>query len=181
MDRFKRTLTLSAVTAGLIFLSWWLQSQVTVQSPEGFLRALSCLPGAGVILLGTGIFLRRGATAVFLDVVGGVTLAAGLTLFVLYGGMDDPTAVGADTGINLVLCLWTALPVCFAVHTLVLGLGSREDTRVRRRIAGWTPVALFAWILVLLFSGQMLHLVHAKPVEEETHHSDLAWIGSEEG
>ncbi len=159
MSRFKRSMVFAAFTAALLCFSWWLQADVGLADPAPFLRALVWLPGAGILLLGLGIFLRRGSTALFLDIVGAVTLVSGLTLFVLYGGMENTYAPGADTAVNLVLCLWTVLPLSFVVYTLILGLNTRDDSRPRRRFAAGISVALAAWLLLLLISGQMLHFV----------------------
>lgn len=178
MSRFKKTMLLAALTALLLCLSGWLQADIGLTDPAPFLRALTWLPGVGVALLGTGIFLRRGRTALFFDAVGGVTLAAGLVLFVLYGGMDNVTAPGADTAINLVLCLWTALPLCFTVYTMVLGFGTRDDSRVRRRLAAAVAAGLALWLLGMLVSGQMLQLVRLK--QQPVGGEDIAFIGTGE-
>lgn len=178
MSRFRKTIVFAVLTAALLCLSCWLQADVGLTDPAPFLRALAWLPGVGVLLLGVGIFLRRGSTAIFLDAVGGVTLAAGLVLFVLYGGMDNVTAPGADTAVNLVLCLWTALPLCFTVYTLVLGLNTRDDSRARRRLSSLIAVGLAVVLLVLLVSGRMLNLVHLK--QDTDTGEDMAWIGTGE-
>ena len=108
----------------------------------------------GVFLLAWGIVRRRGGDAHFLRAVGGVLLLCGVVLFVLYGGMEDTTAAGADTAMNLVLCLWTALPLVCLIRTAVLCGGAH-------RPALWIPVALLAvWLVVLLATGQLLHFVH---------------------
>ena len=147
MTQSKKTGLYCLLTAALTAVSWWLQAPVTLANPAPFLRALGAAAVTGVFLLAWGIVRRRGGDAHFLRAVGGV-------LFVLYGGMEDTTAAGADTAMNLVLCLWTALPLVCLIRTAVLCGGAH-------RPALWIPVALLAvWLVVLLATGQLLHFVH---------------------
>lgn len=160
MKQNAKLLVYATCTAVVIAFSWWLQAGITLADAGGILRALGWLIVAGVLLVGVGIFLRRGADAVFADAAGGVTLAAALTLFLLYGGMDNTAAAGADTAANLLSCLWTALPLCFAVRTLVLAFGTREGSRRQYRAALLAAVVLLLWLAALIACGQLLHFQH---------------------
>lgn len=154
MTQSKKTGLYCLLTAALTAISWWLQAPITLDDPAPFLRALGAAAVTGVFLLAWGIVRRRGGDAHFLRAVGGVLLLCGVVLFVLYGGMEDTAAAGADTAMNLVLCLWTALPLVCLIRTAVLCGGAH-------RPALWIPVALLAvWLVVLFATGQLLHFVH---------------------
>lgn len=175
MTGYRKAWLYAAVTAGLIGLSWWRQSGVSLDSADGILRALRWLLLGGVVLLSSGIFLRRGMDAVFLDTVGGVTLAAALILLLLYGGMENTAAPGADTAANWLLCLWTALPLVFWIRTLVLAFSAREG---RGRWVAVAAVTLAIWMAVLLFSGNLLSFQHLSA--EETADSTYSLEEGEE-
>ena len=84
-----------------------------------------------------------------------------MIFFLLYGGMDNAAASGADTAANLLMLVWTALPLCFFVRAAVLVGATREDTsRARRRPLLVASVVLLAWLVVLVLTGQMMHFVH---------------------
>lgn len=154
MTQGKKTGLYLLLTALLTAVSWWLQTPITLEDPAPFHRALSWVAIAGVVLLAAGIVRRRGADAWFLMAVGGVLLLCGAVLLVLYGGMENASAPGADTAMNLMMCLWTALPLCFLIRTAVLCGGARRSWL-------WLPVALLTvWLVVLLVTGQVLHFVH---------------------
>ena len=173
--RSGRTVLYMLATAAFIGVGWWLHSGLVAMEVAAVLRALRWLLLVGVALISGGVLLRRGADAVFLDTVGGVALLAWLILFVLYGGMEDAAVSGTDTACNLLMLLWTALPIGFLVRTLVLAAGNREDAKPRR-LVWWLTGALVAWLLVLFAIGSMLHFVHG---EEETKQDTGidAWIG----
>lgn len=161
MSRTIKAALYLALTAALVGLSWWLQSALTVISVAAILRALRWLLYIGVVLLGVGVYLRRGADAVLFDVLGGGALFAWLVLFLLYGGMDDPTAAGADTASNLLMLVWTVLPLAILARAAVLVAATRADEPpTRRRPLTVALVALIAWMIVLVIAGQMLHFVH---------------------
>lgn len=149
------------LTAALIALGWWLQAGLTVISVAVILRALRWLLYSGVLLLGVGVFLRRGADALLLGIVGGGALAVWLVLFLLYGGMDNPAAAGADTACNLLMLVWTAVPLATLIRAAVLIAATRtHEPPARRRPLMITLAALIVWMLVLVIAGQMLHFVH---------------------
>ena len=161
MSRIVKAALYLALTAALIGLSWWLQSALTAISVAAILRALRWLLYSGVVLLGVGVYLRRGADAVLFDILGGGALIAWLVLFLLYGGMDNPTAAGADTASNLLMLLWTALPLATLIRAAVLVAATRaHEPPTRRRPLMFALAALIAWIIVLVIAGQMLHFVH---------------------
>lgn len=149
------------LTAALIGLGWWLQAGLTGISVAAILRALRWLLLSGVVLLGVGVFLRRGADARLLGIVGGGSLVVWLVLFLLYGGMDNPAATGADTACNLLMLAWTALPLATLIRAAVLVAATRADEPpTRRRPLTVALVVLIAWMIVLVIVGQMLHFVH---------------------
>lgn len=150
-----------ALTALFVALGWWLQAGLAVIAVDAILRALRWLLLCGVILLGVGVFLRRGADAVLFDAVGGCTLVLWMVLFFLYGGMDNPTAAGADTASNLLMLVWTALPLAMLVRAAVLIAATRSDEpAARRRPLVLALAALVVWLIALVLAGQILHFVH---------------------
>lgn len=161
MNEYHRGWLYAVATAGVLGFSWWLQAGE--MEADAFSLALSWLLAAGVLLLGGGIFLRRGSDALFLDCLGGVTLAAALILFLLYGGMESVTDPGAALGANMLLCLWTALPLAFVMRTLALGF-SAGASRGRHHPVAWVAVGLFLALLVLICTGEMLSFVNMKPL-----------------
>ena len=161
MSRTVKAALYLALTAALIGISWWLQSALTAISVTAILRALRWLLLCGVVLLGVGVFLRRGTDAVLFDLLGGGALFAWLVLFLLYGGMDDPTAAGADTASNLLMLVWTVLPLATLTRAAVLTAATRADEPpARRRPLMFALVALIAWLAVLALAGQILHFTH---------------------
>lgn len=161
MSRTVKAALYLALTAALIGLSWWLQSALTVVSVVAILRALRFLLLSGVVLLGVGVFLRRGTDAVLFDVLGGGALFAWLVLFLLYGGMDNPTAAGADTASNLLMLVWTVLPLATLTRAAVLTAATHADEPpARRRPLIFALVALIVWFIVLVLAGQVLHFTH---------------------
>lgn len=161
MSRIVKAALYLALTAAFIAFSWWLQSALTAISVCAILRALRWLLYSGVVLLGVGVYLRRGADAVLFDVLGGGALFAWLVLFLLYGGMDNPTAAGADTASNLLMLAWTALPLATLIRAAVLVAATRADeSPARRRPLTVALAALVAWMIVLVIAGKMLHFVH---------------------
>lgn len=163
MSGLRRGCLYALATAVLLGISWWLQSGIAADGAAGFSQALSWLLLMGVLLLGIGIFLRRGGDALFFDGVGGITLALAVLFFLLYGGMDTPADAGAVLAVNVLLCLWTALPVVFGVRTLVLGFSS-EAACGRRHPVAWLAGALLIVAVLLLFTGQWLPLIEMKPL-----------------
>lgn len=161
VSRVAKAAVYLTLTAALIGLSWWLQSKLTAISAAAILRALRWLLYSGVVLLGVGVFLRRGADAVLFDVLGGGALFAWLVLFLLYGGIDNPTAAGADTASNLLMLVWTALPFATLIRAAVLVAATRaHEPLARRRPLMFALAALIAWMIVLVIAGQMLHFAH---------------------
>lgn len=149
------------LTAALVALSWWLQAGLTALSAAAVLRALRWLLYSGVLLLGVGIFLRRGADALLLGGIGGGSLLTWLVLFLLYGGMDNAAATGADTASNLLMLAWTAVPLALLIRSAVLIAATRaHESSARRRPLTLALSALIAWMVVLVLAGQMLHFVH---------------------
>ena len=177
MSRFAKWIVYAVLTALLCGISVWAQAgPFTDPDPSaGFVRGVLVLFAVGIILLGTGLFLRKGTDALFFDIVGGITLLAGIILFLRFGGMEDATAVGGDTAINLLSCLWTALPAAFLIRALVIALSTRDDRRACRRIAGWVTAVLVAGFIALLVTGNMLRFVHNEK-EEAEEREDIAWI-----
>lgn len=161
MSRITKATVYLVLTAALIALGWWLQAGLTAISVAAVLRALRWLLYSGVVLLGVGVFLRRGADAVLLGSVGGGALIVWLVLFFLYGGMDNPAAAGADTASNLLMLVWTALPLATLIRAAVLIAATRVDEPpARRRPLMVALAALIVWLIVLVIAGQMLHFVH---------------------
>ncbi len=161
VSRVAKAAVYLVLTAALIGLSWWLQAGLAVISAVAILRALRWLLYGGVVLLGVGVFLRRGADAALLGGVGGGALLAWLVLFLLYGGMDNPAAAGADTACNLLMLIWTALPLATLIRAAVLIAATRADEPLaRRRPLMLALAALVAWLIALVIAGQMLHFVH---------------------
>lgn len=161
MSRVVKAALYLALSALLIGCSWWLQSGMTVIAVETVLRALRWLMFAGVVLLGIGVYLRRGADARFFCAVGACTFLLWAVLFFNFGGMDNVAAVGADTAVNLLMLSWTALPLTALVRAAVLVAATRADeSRARRRPLVLALTVLIVWMLVLVFAGQMLHFVH---------------------
>lgn len=161
MSRIAKAAVYLVLTAALIGLSWWLQAGLTVISVAAILRALRWLLYSGVVLLGVGTFLRRGADAVLFDLLGAGALAAWLVLFLLYGGMDDPTAAGADTAANLLMLAWMALPLTTLTRAAVLTAATRADEpTARRRPLIIVLATLIGWLVVLILAGQLLHFAH---------------------
>ncbi len=161
MSRVAKAAVYLPLTAALIGLSWWLQAGLTAISAAAVLRALRWLLYGGVVLLGVGVFLRRGADAALLGGVGGGALIAWLVLFLLYGGMDNPAAAGADTASNLLMLIWTALPLVTLIRAAVLVAATRaHEPPTRRRPLTVVLAVLIAWMIVLVIAGQMLHFVH---------------------
>ncbi len=159
MNGYRRAWSYCLLTAALLAMSSPLQ--VACATVEGFSRALSWLLAAGVIMLGVGLFLRRGSDALFFDMVGGFTLLLALVFFLLYGGMEELTAPGTVTAINLLLCLWTALPLAFWGRTVVLGY-SAAASRGRRHPVAWAAMLLLAVMILLLATGNLLPLTNTK-------------------
>lgn len=150
-----------ALSAAALALSWWLQAALTVIAVDAILRAMRWLLYSGVVLLGVGVYLRRGADAWLLGGVGGGSLVVWLVLFLLYGGMDNPVAAGADTASNLLMLIWTLLPLATLIRGAVLVTATRRDVPpARRRPLTITLTVLVAWMVVLVIAGQMLHFVH---------------------
>ena len=161
VSRIVKAAAYLTLTAALIALSWWLQAELTAISAVAILRALRWLLCGGVVLLGAGVFLRRGADAALLGGVGGGALVAWLVLFFLYGGMDNPAAAGADTASNLLMLIWTAVPLATLIRAAVLIAATRaHEPPARRRPLMLALTALVAWMIVLVIAGQMLHFVH---------------------
>ncbi len=161
VSRIAKAAVYLALTAALIGLSWWLQAGLTAISAVAILRALRWLLYGGVVLLGVGVFLRRGADAVLFDVLGSGALFAWLVLFFLYGGMDNPAAAGADTASNLLMLVWSAMPLAMLVRAAVLVAATRADELpARRRPLTVALAVLVAWMIVLVIAGQILHFVH---------------------
>ncbi len=149
------------LTAVLIALSWWLQAGLAAISVAAILRALRWLLYSGIVLLGVGVYLRRGADALLLGGVGGGSLVVWVVLFFLYGGMDNAAATGADTASNLLMLVWTAVPLATLIRAAVLITATRADEpSARRRPLLIALAALIVWMIVLAISGQMLHFVH---------------------
>lgn len=164
MSKWHKIWLYSVSTEGLIGMAWWLTSAFTLEDAAPFLRALRFLTAIGVLLVSVCICNRRRSDALFIGIIGGITMGVGILLLLLYGGMDDPT-FGGDTAMNILSCLWTALPLAFAVRTLVLVAGTWDDSRSRHRIACGLVAILFLGMTVLILTGQMLHFVHLSPVE----------------
>lgn len=161
VSRVAKATAYLTLTAALIALGWWLQAGLTVISAAAILRALRWLLYNGILLLGVGVYLRRGADAVLLGSVGGGALLVWLVLFFRYGGMDNPAAAGADTASNLLMLIWTALPLATLIRAAVLVAATRaHEPPARRRPLMLALAALVAWMIVLLLTGQMLHFVH---------------------
>ncbi len=161
VSRVAKAAAYLVLTAVLIAISWWLQAGLTALSVEAVLRALRGLLYSGIVLLGVGVFLRRGADALLLGGVGGAELVLWLVLFLLYGGMDNPAAAGADTACNLLMLAWTALPLAMLIRAAVLTAATRaHEPPARRRPLIIALIALVAWMAVLVIAGQMLHFVH---------------------
>jgi hypothetical protein len=75
--------------------------------------------------------------------------------------MDNPAAIGADTACNLLMLVWTALPLSMLVRAAVLIHATRADeSHARRRPLVIALAALIAWMVVLVFAGQILRFVH---------------------
>ena len=161
MSRVAKAAVYLTLTAVLIGLSWWLQAALSALTVAAVLRALRWLLYSGIVLLGVGVYLRRGADALFLDGIGGGAMLAWMVLFFHYGGMDNAAAAGADTACNLLMLVWTALPLATLVRAAVLIAATRTDEPiVRRRPLMIVLTALIVWMIVLVFAGQMLHFVH---------------------
>lgn len=161
VSRVAKTAVYLVLTVALIALSWWLQAGLAVISVVSVLRALRWLLYSGVLLLGVGVYLRRGADALLLSGVGGCALVVWLVLFLLYGGMDNAAAAGADTASNLLMLVWTVLPLATLIRAAVLVAATRADEPpARRRPLMIVLAALIAWMIVLVLAGQMLHFVH---------------------
>lgn len=145
------------LSAALLLLSWWRQAPLTLEDPAPFLSALSWLTVVGVVLLAVGILLRRGADARFWQGMGGVALLCGLVLFWLYGGMEDSSAAGADVAMNLLMCLWTLLPLGCLIRTGALCFGAHSRPLL------WLWLLVMAGLVVLLLTGQLMNFVHPDP------------------
>lgn len=145
------------LSVALLLLSWWQQAPLTLEDPAPFLSALSWLTVAGVVLLAVGILLRRGADARFWQALGGATLLCGLVLYWLYGGMEDSTAAGADVAMNLLMCLWTLLPLACLIRTGILCFGAHRKPLL------WLWLLVMTGLVVLLLTGQLMHFVHPDP------------------
>ena len=161
MSRTAKAAVYLVCTAAFIGLGWWLQATLDDLTAAAVLRAVRWLLFVGVALVGVGVYRRRGADACFLGVTGGAALLLWMIFFLLYGGMDNAAASGADTAANLLMLVWTALPFCFFVRAAVLVGATREDTdRARRRPLLIALIALLVWLVVLVLTGQMMHFVH---------------------
>ena len=161
MSRRGKAALYLVLTAAFIALSWWLQAALTAISAEAVLRALRWLLYSGIVLLGAGVYLRRGADAVLFHIIGGCALVAWVVLFFLYGGMDNAAAAGADTASNILMLVWTALPFATLIRAAVLIAATRvEEPAVRRRPLTITLTVLIVWMGILVITGQMLHFVH---------------------
>lgn len=161
VSRVAKATVYLVLTAALIALGWWLQAGLAAISAAAVLRALRWLLYSGVVLLGVGVYLRRGADARLLGGVGGGALIVWLVLFFRYGGMDNAAAAGADTASNLLMLVWTALPLATLIRAAVLIAATRTDEPpARRRPLTVALAALVAWMIVLVIAGQILHFVH---------------------
>ncbi len=163
MSRRDKTLVYLLLTAALVGLGWWVQANLRPLNADGVRRAISWLLYGGAILLGVGIFRRRGSDAVFFDVLGGCTLVVWAVLFVLYGGMDNAAAAGADTAANMLMIVWTSLPLAPLIRAATqLAVARREEMSAKTRLVSWLFVAVVMWVLILVFCGQFLGFVHLK-------------------
>ncbi len=148
------------LTVVLIGISWWLQAGLRPLTADGVRQAIGWLLYSGMVLLGIGLYRRRGADAVFFDAVGGSVLVTWAVTFLLYGGMDNAAATGADTAANSLMLLWTSLPLTALIRAAVLVNGvRREDTPARARPLRMLLVLLIVWILILVAGGQFLGFV----------------------
>ena len=160
MSRYAKAVVYLVCTAVLIGLGWWLQTSLAVLTVAAILRALRWLLYSGVLLAGIGFYYRHGADALFFGGIGGALLLMWLVLFFLYGGMDNATAVGADTAANLLMLIWTALPFAFFVRGAVLVGATRDDASRARRLLQGAVAFLTVCFASLILTGQLLHFVH---------------------
>ncbi len=161
MSRRGKAIAYALLAAALLGLSWWLQAGLHPLSADGVLRAINGLFYIGVVLTGVGVYRRRGADARFFLAVGIGCLAVWMVLFVLFGGMENAAAPGADTAANLLMLVWTALPLCALMRGTVLSASlRREDEPSRRRLPCVLTVLLWLVIVGLLIAGQILGFVH---------------------
>ena len=159
MTVWTKTLVTAGATAALTAVCAVAQSGMTLADPATFHRALGWLTAVGVLLLAVGIFLRRGGDARFWGITGGAALAGGLLFFLLYGGMEDTSLPGTALAYNLLMLLWTAVPLSGIGRVAVLTAALRDEPR-RRRIARLTVALLIAAIIVLIITGVMLNFVN---------------------
>ena len=181
MSRFAKAMVYALLTAVLIALWWWLTGGFTLEAAGAglFSRALLAFAAMGVAVLGVGIFLRRGNDAIFFIAVGGAALAAGILMLLFFGGLENTLAPGADVAMNLLACGYALLTAAFWVRTAVLCASTRDDSRVKRRLAGCAALLLAVWMVVLIVAGQTMRFVHIPKAEEEPRTADIAWIGDE--
>ncbi len=161
MSRRVKTAAYVTLAAALIGVGWWVQAGLSPLSVDGVVSGIAALFWTGAVLTGVGVMCRRGAEKGFFLGVGGGTLLAWAVTFVLFGGMDNVTASGADTAANTLMLLWTGLPlaglICASVSVSAL---KREDTPVCGRVFWWLTAALWLWMSILVLTGQFLGFVH---------------------
>ena len=157
----RRAVAYLLLAAALIALSWWTQASMHPLTAVGVVLAVNRLFYSGVLLLGVGLYCRRDTSGGFLIGVGACTLAAWAVTFVLYGGMENAAAAGADTAANVLMVLWTMLPLAVLVRTAGLIEAVRREVDTARGRVLWLAFAgLALWVLILIVTGQFFGFVH---------------------
>lgn len=176
MSRFARTWVFGALTAGVLWLSAWLQAAIHSEAgPEaGFHRAVTALLLLAFCLLGVGVYLRMTAArrqpalrreAWFGVATGGVLLCVMLVCFVMYGNLPDTFPEEGYTASNLLLILLALLPAPFVLRIDLLALPAGEEPRARQIAMRCAGVLLTIAYLVILAAVGFRLLTYTAPAE----------------
>ncbi len=161
MSRRGKAVAYGVLAAALLVLSWWIQSGLHPLTVAGVLRGINGLFYVGIALTGFGVYRRRGSDARFCTFFGIGVIVSWMVMFFLFGGMDNAAVNGADIAANILMLLWTALPLCALVRgTLLVAAARRDDYPKKRRPALVLLAVLWAGAVVLLLCGQLLGFVH---------------------
>lgn len=170
ISRFAKCIVYEVVTALLLVIGVAFQAAMHKSGglETSYFRSNGFLFLLAVTLIGTAVYSylsytrrhkQHRADSLFLLLTGLVLLLVALVIFFRFGGLERPFPEAGYTAANINIAVLTALPVPFLVRTFVLALSTREDKPAKRRGVQITALVLTAALVVLLATGQTLHMV----------------------